>query len=742
MKRPFAISGFSALLTLAVVSLLGVTVAICLMSVCAALGVFSFILPAWKKNRTLQILFITMTLVLINFTCHWQFAYAPSLQLSETSAQVTATVTDLPTHANGRYYYVLNTNSIDRDGVPQNIKIRFSSKMELPVEPYDTIQATMHFMLPDDEGGFSTRSSYRAKGIYLYAYAEDDLTIEKPESRPVYWYITEARQGLMDNLEKLLPREEASMVQGILLGMDDAIPAEIRSNFRVTGVSHLLAVSGMHTAVLVAAFLLLFRAMRIPKRASALLCIGIVVGFMALTAFTPSVMRAGIMCILYLLGLAIRRESDSLNSLGLAVLILCTVNPFAATDIGLILSFLATLGMVLLAPRLGEWFYQKMSSRLGKYRLVKGICYVTGQTVAANLFTLPVIIMIFGEVSLVSPVTNILCGTPSSVMMVCGGLAAAMLPLGWLQFLTYPLAFVSGIIGKYLIAVTRGLAQVPFAAIPADQPYVILWLVGTLILVGIVLLLRRNRRILRLTGLISILMLCSGILSSQLLEFGVTRIAAVDTGSGASLVISRGNRAVVIGCGGDYNASTEVQYYLRDRGIQRMDAFVIPLMTEAYGSGAAQLLSTCPADTVLFHQEGPMAAGILREISNSRVMEADSCEINLWDDVTITLFQQEKGFLLLITCGVTKVLFCSADADVSAFEGDVSNIQAAVLESSLPINYQDLETPVALVTGEREDAAKVQLQLLSNEIESHAVADGTLEIATKGDGVIAIRRCS
>lgn len=743
MKRPFALSGFSALLTLAAASFLGAAAAICLMAVSGVCTVLAFLLPAWKKNRTLQVLFITVTWMLLNFTCHWQFAYTPSLQLNGVSAKVTATVTDLPTRANGRYYYVLQTSEIDQENVPQNIKIRFSSKMELPVEPYDTIRTTMHFMLPNDDGGFSTRSSYRAKGIYLYAYAEDDLQIQKPDSRPVYWYFVKAREGLMTNLERLLPQEEASMVQGILLGVDDSIPADIRSDFRAAGISHLLAVSGMHTAVLVGLFLILFRKiMRMSKRVSALLCMGIVVGFMALTAFTPSVMRAGIMYLFYLLGLAIRRESDSLNSLGLAVLILVAVNPFAAMDIGLLLSFLATLGMILLAPRFGTWLYQRAARWIGTYRLVRGICMITGQTAAAMLFTLPVMVAVFGEVSLVSPIANLLCVTPSSVMMICGGLAAASYPIGLLHVVTYPLALAAGLIGKCIIAVTHGLAQLPFSTIPVSQPYVLLWLVGTLILIGIVLMMGRHRNMIRLTALVSVIVLCSGILSAQALEYGITRIAVVDTGNGVSLVISREDHAAVIGCGGSYHAASSVSYYLRDRGIRKLDVMILPMMTDAYASGASELLASCPADAVMLESEGPLAEGILREASGSRILNADSCEIQLWDDVTLTLVRQEEGCIILMECGETRVLFCSGNSDVQNTGFVLSDIQAAVLEGSLPVNYQELNVPVALIAGKREEAAKTQLQLLARETEGYAAADGTLELATKGDGVITVRRCS
>ena len=65
--------------------------------------------------------------------------------------------------------------------------------------------------------------------------------------------------------------------------------------------------------------------------------------------------------------------------------------------------------------------------RIGTYRLVRGICMITGQTAAAMLFTLPVMVAVFGEVSLVSPIANLLCVTPSSVMMICGGLALSLI---------------------------------------------------------------------------------------------------------------------------------------------------------------------------------------------------------------------------------------------------------------------------------------------------------------------------
>ena len=77
---------------------------------------------------------------------------------------------------------------------------------------------------------------------------------------------------------------------------------------------------------------------------SAACSMGFVLFFMGLAGFSPSVTRAGIMMLLYLGGFLLRREPDSLNSLGLAALVILFANPFAAADLGMLLSFSATAG--------------------------------------------------------------------------------------------------------------------------------------------------------------------------------------------------------------------------------------------------------------------------------------------------------------------------------------------------------------------------------------------------------------
>ena len=116
--------------------------------------------------------------------------------------------------------------------------------------------------------------------------------------------------------------DERDVMAGMAFGFKSGISTETTRMFRALGVSHLLAVSGLHTALLAQAMLALLRFLKTPRKAASLLTAGFVLLFVALTGFTPSAVRAGVMSMVMLLGLLFGREPDSLNSLGLALLVI------------------------------------------------------------------------------------------------------------------------------------------------------------------------------------------------------------------------------------------------------------------------------------------------------------------------------------------------------------------------------------------------------------------------------------
>lgn len=147
-------------------------------------------------------------------------------------------------------------------------------------------------------------------------------------------------------------------------GDKTALSPDVTFGFRQAGLSHLLAVSGLHMAILAQAVLGLLRFLRVPRRWAALGAAGVVVPFMLLTGMTPSVVRSGVMCLVLLAGQLLRRRADSRNSLGFALLLLVLPNPYVVLDVGLQLSFAATVGLVALGP----WMQDKAFAWLRRGR--------------------------------------------------------------------------------------------------------------------------------------------------------------------------------------------------------------------------------------------------------------------------------------------------------------------------------------------------------------------------------------
>ena len=173
----------------------------------------------------------------------------------------------------------------------------------------------MTLLFPEDDGLFCQRSTLAAERIYLYAFPVDEGAVSTPGHESSLWIsLLKCRIRLDDAVDSVLSQRDAGLVKAILFGEKNALSETVEEQFRTAGVSHLLAVSGFHMAIMVRLFTMLFRALRFPRRLSAAgVAVGIVL-FMALTGFSPSVSRSGIMCLILLAGELFGRRADTLNA--------------------------------------------------------------------------------------------------------------------------------------------------------------------------------------------------------------------------------------------------------------------------------------------------------------------------------------------------------------------------------------------------------------------------------------------
>jgi len=196
------------------------------------------------------------------------------------------------------------------------------------------------------------------------------------------------------------------------------IPQSLQKKLNLAGISHIIAISGMHIVVISNLLLALFSAFRFRRAKAAGLALIFIGLFIALTGFSASAVRAGLMGSLFLLAPVLGRSSDSLRSILLAGLIMAAFNPFLIYDIGFQLSFLASLGIIFL----NGFFLRKLAFVSNKFLTRE----ILSSTASAYVFTLPILIYNFGQVSISGPLANILVLPVIAPAMVLGFLAATV----------------------------------------------------------------------------------------------------------------------------------------------------------------------------------------------------------------------------------------------------------------------------------------------------------------------------
>lgn len=744
--RPFALVGFCTLLTLTAAVYFGAALSMALGSAC--LLVFCA-LAAMEKTRplhTVQAALLVSALAFGSFAAQAQAVVLPAQQLNGQDAVLTGTVCELPVSAYGRFYYTIRVDSIaptdSTQTAPYVEKLRLSTQNALPVDIYGTIEGKVHCYTPRGGEGFDSPAYYASKGITLFAYLYEYEPVKTApaQKKPPYYTALSIRRAMTGAMYRMLPAEQAGLAAGILLGDTAGIGDQTKADFQTVGVTHILSVSGLHMATMAQFFLLLLGLLRVPRRPAAVVAMAGVLGFMAVTGFVPPVMRSGIMCLIFLAGTLFGRQADSLNSLGLAAVVICVQNPYAAADLGLLLSFSATLGMIVCSGPMTKRLQVLYQGVPQGRALLDGMNSALCTTIAATVFTLPIIVLSFGTVSLISPVANILQILPSTLLMEFAAVAAVLYLVG-LPFLAMPLAFLTGLLANYMAGAAALLAAIPFASVSASYGFVQLWLAATLLLLARLLLLSPvAKRVQQAAALLSAMLLLVGIFSHQLAMAPVTRIAVLQAGDGVSVVLTHGGYGAVIGCGG-FTSST-ARNYLRAQGVQQLEYLQLVGDSREEYLLASDLVRAFQPRTVLLWQEGEGSEFLDKELplAGQIVPYRTQSQATLWDEVHITQYADGlQRYTGIRVNGISFVLLASGcDAGKLPPEWRQADV---VVAGDVPKNPQSLEPFITVFSMSEETATKSRRRLEATGLVSITTGDeGHVLIDTRPSGGILLRR--
>ncbi len=464
--------------------------------------------------------------------------------------------------------------TVENGDLPEGTQVVFyPSDPELTLAPQDRF--TSSFVLDEyTDGTPFSRMIRRASGVWLRAKRVDMEALQKTLvvcENPTLPLFVRVRNALAQVPMRKLQGDIGAVVAGICYGVDEQLSDTATEAFRACGVSHLFSVSGLHMTVLLQALRWLLRRMRVKHRVRPVISVIFLLGFMATVGFEASVVRSGTLCLVVLLGDGIKRQADTRNSLGLALLILLLVDPFAAYDVGLLLSFAATYGLLCWTRPIQAFL---MRGTLPPFweRIRRPIAMAVAVSLAAMLATLPIMAIYFGRVSLITVVANLFTTLPAEVALIAG-LLGSVLSIPGITVLSEPLILIAGVAARYLLWLCEKFSTFSFATVAIGASFLLLWIVGVCVVC------RFGFRALGSYGRAALLgacaaILCVGILLNRGARYDSLRIASASKEDLAITVAYRGSTVAVL-------APTNVQslYRLRDelqaQAIMRVDVLCL-----------------------------------------------------------------------------------------------------------------------------------------------------------------------
>jgi len=293
-------------------------------------------------------------------------------------------------------------------------------------------------------------------GIYSVCYWPKIKIIEKSKQNSIYSNILKFKKKSLNFITTNFPEPQVTFLSAILLGLKKQIPSDMRSWFSLSGASHLLAVSGLHIAILIQIIAILLTNIFLIKRQRVFLpTIFIISLFIILIGAPASAIRAGLMGLVLLFASKIERPYSVLNSLILVGTLMLLFNPkFLIFDIGFQLSFLAVLGICLFYKLFNKWF-----KKIPSYRFLPLRDYLS-ITLSAQILVLPLILYYFGNLSLAAPISNVLILLVMPIVMLLGFffIFASFINFWLAQIFFWPL----WILATYIILITKIFSSIPY----------------------------------------------------------------------------------------------------------------------------------------------------------------------------------------------------------------------------------------------------------------------------------------
>jgi len=545
-------------------------------------------------------------LIGVLFACIWMPTYEwmfPQLLHvgSEEEVRVIAVADDYsyPAKSGDGVWCLCRVETINGRSIGNRVVLDVYFRTEkLNLRPGDHVLFDAELLPFENTDDFMEFTYYKTRYIDARAFT-NYFKITPCETVPTRYLLKVLSNSIKEKIDNLFG-PSAGLIRALLTGDRKLLTTRQTENLRVAGLSHVVAVSGMHVAFLVGFILLVFGRRRAP-----FLALPVILLFGMMIGPIPSVMRALFMQCMILFAPLLKQEADAVTSLAGALGLILLVNPYSILDVGLQLSFGATLGLVLYAQKLNDTLLHrvKIKNKL-LAKLVRYLVTTFAVSICAMIFTVPISMLSFGTFSLIAPLSNVLTIWSVSILFV-GGIAVVVLSF-LVPIIAYYAAIPVEFLGAGFLWAVDLLAKIPYGLLDAQNPILIAFIVyAFVIFLWIVHKKRRKpsvRAVLPLLLIPLIITISAYVISvSQINGVSAT---VLDVGHGLSVLVETKDETILVDCGSkSHNAAQAVYDKLLKRSDRTIDALVLTHLDTDHINGVESVLGRLRVSKLYLHAE-------------------------------------------------------------------------------------------------------------------------------------------
>jgi len=630
------------------------------------------------KLRRIDILYLILFGVLLSSLStflYYTHEVQPLSRLDGKTAQITARVTAVSEGEEKRYSVTVLESNLLPSGTCLSVTV---GNEYIDLERYGSVHGTVSLHT-------SANKALHGDGVFLTGKLE---TVMKSKKGLPYWHESLSeflREGLLEGIYRWMPPKEAAFAAGVCVGEVRGLSEQVDTDFRKSGLAHLTVVSGLHMSILSAATLGFLKCLRVRRSIRTVVTLAVLWLFTLVVGFSVSVIRASVMLHCILIGESFRRRADSRTSLAVALLMIVLQNPYALQDVGFLLSFTATWGLVVLMPL---WNALLDSFPCIKKRIwLRNVLQPIGCSLAAMVFTAPVLAYAFGTVAVLSPIANVLTGVPVTVMLPLTLASGLLYHLPIVCVLARPCLWVAAMLARWIMWVAHMVGQLSDTGLQIRHPvwlFLLLFLPFSLYWAA---KLGGKRGVLRIV-ITNFVLTVVFIAAFSCIFHRNTFVRVAASGSSTVAVMETAGLTAAVISGDTAYSYNAARRCLLSCGVTSLDVLIVTDINKSSAANLVPLLREVPTGTVLCSKY---------DVAKTAAYVADDVPFVISETVSA----ETKDGWWRLDIGQTRVLFAPPDGTLTELPPEWHRAHLAVVRKATPEDVAFLtERRVVVCKGE------------------------------------------